>query len=86
MMGAFKKPRRRQLSCAKGQLQPTIFAVTRVSWFKQGKVFAVREYLVKNASDNAKEELIALFKEALQKGADVCSIMVCNPADIGIDP
>jgi len=86
MMGAFKKPRRQQLSCVQGQLPPPLFAIVRVSWFKNGKIYAVEEMNIEDAGDGTGEALLGLFKEALKQGADVYSITTCHPADIGIDP
>jgi len=85
-MGAFKKPRRQQLTCVQGQLPPPLFAVVRVTWFKSGKVCAVEEVNIEDAGEDTGEALLGLFKEALKQGADVHSITTCHPADIGIDP
>jgi hypothetical protein len=85
MMGAFKKPRRQQLSCVQGQLPPPLFAIVRVSWFKNGKVHAVEEVNIEDAGEETGEALLGLFKEALKQGADVHSITICHPADIGIE-
>ena len=84
-MGAFKKPRKQQLSCVQGTLPPDLFAIVRVSWFKQGKVYAVEEMNIEDAGEETGDALILLFKEALKQGADVYSITSCHPADIGID-
>jgi hypothetical protein len=86
MMGAFKKPRKQQLSCVQGTLPPDLFAIVRVSWFKQGRIYAVEEMNIEDAGDETGDALILLFKEALKQGADVYSITACHPADIGIDP
>ena len=85
MMGAFKKPRRQQLSCVQGKLPPPLFAVVRVSWFKRGKIYAVEEMSIEDAGKDTGEALLLLFKEALKQGADIHSITVCHPADIGIE-
>ena len=85
MMGAFKKPRKQQLSCVQGTLPPDLFAIVRVSWFKQGRIYAVEEMNIEDAGDETGDALIMLFKEALKQGADVYSITSCHPADIGID-
>lgn len=85
MMGAFKKPRKQQLSCVQGTLPPDLFAIIRVSWFKQGRIYAVEEMNIEDAGEETGDALILLFKEALKQGADVYSITSCHPADIGID-
>lgn len=85
MMGAFKKPRKQQLSCVQGTLPPDLFAIVRVSWFKQGRIYAVEEMNIEDAGEETGDALIMLFKEALKQGADVYSITSCHPADIGID-
>ena len=85
MMGAFKKPRKQQLSCVQGTLPPDLFAIVRVSWFKQGRIYAVEEMNIEDAGNETGDALIMLFKEALKQGADVYSITSCHPADIGID-
>ena len=85
MMGAFKKPRKQQLSCVQGTLPPDLFAIVRVSWFKQGRIYAVEEMNIEDAGAETGDALILLFKEALKQGADVYSITACHPADIGID-
>ncbi len=84
-MGA-SKPRKQQLSCIQGQLPEPLFAIVRVSWFRQGKVYAVEEVNIEDAGEDTGEALLSLFKEALKQGADVHSITICHPADIGIDP
>jgi hypothetical protein len=85
-MGAFKKPRRQQLSCVQGQLPPSLFAIVRISWFKRGRIYAVEEMSIDHAGDDTGEALLLLFKEALKQGADVYSITTCHPTEIGIDP
>ena len=69
-----------------GTLPPDLFAIVRVSWFKQGRIYAVEEMNIEDAGDETGDALILLFKEALKQGADVYSITSCHPADIGIDP
>jgi len=79
------KPRRQQLVAVKGQMQPHIFAVIRLSWYRKGKLYTVEEMNVENGTDETPEAVIMLIKEALKSGADVTMQTACKPQDLGIE-
>jgi SPP1 gp7 family putative phage head morphogenesis protein len=65
-MGAFKKPRRQQLSCVQGQLPPALFAIVRISWFKRGRIYAVEEMSI----EHRLRAILAQLKESLGTWSD----------------
>ena len=79
------KPRRQQLVAVKGQMKPHIFAVIRLSWYRNGRLYTVEEMNVENGTDETPEAVIMLIKEALKSGADVTMHTACKPQDLGIE-
>jgi hypothetical protein len=79
------KPRRQQLVAVKGQMKPHIFAVIRLSWYRNGRLYTVEEMNVENGTDETPEAVIMLIKEALKSGADVTMQTACKPQDLGIE-
>jgi hypothetical protein len=79
------KPRRQQLVAVKGQMKPHIFAVIRLSWYRNGRLYTVEEMNVENGTDETPEAVIMLIKEALKSGADVTIQTACKPQDLGIE-
>ena len=80
-----KKPRRQQLVAVKGTMKPHIFAVIRLSWYRNGRLYTVEEMNVENGTDETPEAVIMLIKEALKSGADVTMQTACRPQDLGIE-
>ena len=80
-----KKPRRQQLVAVKGQMKPHIFAVIRLSWYRNGRLYTVEEMNVENGTDETPEAVIMLIKEALKSGADVTMQTACRPQELGIE-
>ena len=80
-----RKPRRQQLVCVKGQMKPHIFAIIRLSWYRNGRLYTVEEMNVENGTDETPEAVIMLIKEALRSGADVTMQTACKPQDLGIE-
>ena len=80
-----KKPRRQQLVCIKGQMKPHVFAIIRLSWYRNGKLYTVEEVNVENGAKETPEAVIMLIKEALKSGADVTMQTACKPQDLGIE-
>ena len=79
------KPRRQQLVAVKGKMKPHIFAVIRLSWYRNGRLYTVEEMNVENGTDETPEAVIMLIKEALKSGADVTMQTACKPQDLGIE-
>lgn len=79
------KPRRQQLVAVKGQMKPNIFAVIRLSWYRNGRLYTVEEMNVENGTDETPDAVIMLIKEALRSGADVTMQTACKPQDLGIE-
>ena len=79
------KPRKQQLVAVKGQMKPHIFAVIRLSWYRNGRLYTVEEMNVENGTDETPEAVIMLIKEALKSGADVTMQTACKPQDLGIE-
>ena len=80
-----KKPRRQQLVCVKGQMQPHIFAIIRLSWYRNGRLYTVEEMNLENGFKETLESVIMLIKDALKTGADVTIQTACQPQDLGIE-
>ena len=84
-MGA-SRPRRQVLSCSQKEMPPHIFAVIRVSWYKQGKLYSVEEFQMKGKSDDEMVTAIQIVIErALRNGADVSVLTAHDSKKLGID-
>lgn len=73
------RPRKQQLCITTKALAEPVFAVVRVSWFKQGRECDVDEVQLENGIDNVEAVLEQLISNALQAGADV-SVITTAPA------
>ena len=79
-----RKPRKQQLVCLQGQMQPHIFAIIRLSWYQNGRLYTVEEMHVEKGPEETLEAVIMLVEEALRSGADVTMQTACKPQDLGI--
>jgi len=80
-----KKPRKQQLVAVKGQMKPHVFAIIRLSWYRNGRLYTVEEMNVENGTAETPEAVIMLIKEALRSGADVTMQTACRPQELGIE-
>ena len=74
------RPRKQQLSISTKALAEPIFAVVRVSWFKNGREDSVDEVQLEDGIDNVDAVLETVIKNALEAGADV-SVITTAPAE-----
>ena len=79
-----KKPRKPILYCANGTIADEYAAVVRFSWFREGMVREVEEFVLE-FEDVEQQEGIDIFRHivvnALQRGADVYLITPLNLDD-----
>lgn len=84
-MGA-SRPRRQVLFCSQKDMPPHVFAVIRVSWYKQGKPDSVEEIQMKGKlNDEMVEAIQVVIERALRNGADVSVLTAHDPKELGID-
>ena len=83
-MGA-SKPRKQLLTCVKATLSPEIFAIMRLTWYRNGKQTSVEEMAIEHAEEGIEEALLMLVKEALKSGADISILASCSPEELGIE-
>ena len=83
-MGA-SKPRKQSLTCVKATLSSEIFAIMRLTWYRNGRPFSVEEMSIKHAEEGIEEALLMLVKEALKSGADISMLASCSPQELGIE-
>lgn len=74
------RPRKQQLSISTKALAEPIFAVVRVSWFKNGRESQIDEVQLDEGIDNVEAVLETVIKNALEAGADV-SVITTAPAE-----
>jgi hypothetical protein len=73
------RPRKHQLTILTKALAEPVYAVVRVSWFKQGREYNVDEIQLEDGIDNVEAVLEAVISNALKAGADV-TVMTTAPA------
>ena len=83
VMGA-RKPRKQVVTFTQRELMDPVFAVIRVSWYRNGKQVDVEEMQLENDVDDKEFVLGHLIKGALQAGADVTVMTPCSPERLGI--
>lgn len=84
-MGA-SRPRRQVLFCSQKDMPSHVFAVIRVSWYKQGKPDSVEEIQMKGKlNDEMVEAIQIVIERALRNGADVSVLTAHDPKELGID-
>ena len=78
------RPRKQQLSISTKALAEPIFAVVRVSWFKNGREDSVDEVQLEDGIDNVEAVLETVIKNALEAGADVSVMTTASPEQFGV--
>lgn len=67
-------------------MPPHVFAVIRVSWYKQGKPDSIEELQMKGKlNDEMVEAIQVVIERALRNGADVSVLTAHDPKELGID-
>lgn len=85
LMGA-SRPRRQVLFCSQKEMPYHVFAIIRLSWYKQGKPESVEELQLKGKmNDEMIESIQIIIEQALRNGADVSVLTAHDPKDLGID-
>jgi len=79
------RPRKQQLTITKKALAEPVFAVVRVSWFKQGREHSVDEIQLEDGIDNVEAVLETVIKNALEAGADVSVITTAAASQFAVD-
>jgi hypothetical protein len=79
------RPRKQQLSISTKALAEPVFAVVRVSWFKNGRECDVDEVQLDAGIDNVEAVLETVIKNALEAGADVSVITTAAASQFAVD-
>jgi len=82
LMGS-RKPRRQELSCSRKEMPNDVFAVIRLAWFREGKLYSVEELQVITECKDKVNVVQLLVHEALKAGADVSVLTACHPTALG---
>jgi len=82
LMGS-RKPRRQELSCSRKEMPNDVFAVIRLAWFREGKLYSVEELQVITECEDKVNVVQLLVHEALKAGADVSVLTACHPTALG---
>jgi hypothetical protein len=80
-----RPPRRQTLGYSRKPLPDHIFAVVRLSWFKEGRPQEVDEFQIVERTNNSYEAFMAAVTQAIQCGADVTVMCDLDPAEFGLD-
>ena len=84
-MGA-SRPRKQVLFCSQKDMPPHVFAVVRISWYRQGKPESVEELQMKGKlNDEMADSIQIIIEQALRNGADVSVLTAHDPKKLGID-
>tara|TARA_B100001094_G_scaffold38480_1_gene32844 strand:+ start:117 stop:395 length:279 start_codon:yes stop_codon:yes gene_type:complete len=81
-----KPPRKQVLYFAQDDLNGRYFAVVRLTWFCDGKIFRISEMALHNYDVNVMEQLISVVHEALHEGADVSALCIATAEELGLEP
>jgi len=79
------RPRKQQLTILTKALAEPVYAVVRVSWFKQGREYNVDEIQLEDGIDNVEAVLEAVISNALKAGADVTVMTTAPTAQFAAD-
>ena len=82
LMGS-RKPRRQELSCSRKEMPNDVFAVIRLAWFREDKLYSVEELQVITECEDKINVVQLLVQEALKAGADVSVLSACHPTALG---
>lgn len=80
-----RRPRRQTLGYSRKPLPEEIFAVVRLSWFKNGKPHEIDEFQIMDRSKNSFDAFLESVMQAIQCGADVTVMCDMDPAEFGLD-
>ena len=80
-----RPPRRQTLGYSRKPLPEDIFAVVRLSWFKEGKPQEVDEFQIIKRTNNSFDAFMTAVTHAIQCGADVTVMCDLDPAEFGLD-
>jgi len=83
-MGA-RKPRKQVVTFTQRELTNSVFAVVRVSWYRDGREHEVEELQLDDDLDEKVLVLQHLIKSALHAGADVTIITERTAESLGIE-
>ncbi len=78
-----KPPRRPTLAVIIGAVPDDVFAVIRMSWFRQGRPVEVEEFQILEC-DEAYDMFHGTVGQALRQGADVSVMTTYSPESLGI--
>jgi len=79
-----RKPRKQVVTFTKRKLVESIFAVIRVSWYKNGKECDVEEIQLESGLEEKEYVLHHIVKSALTAGADVTVVSPFCIDEMGI--
>jgi len=82
-MGA-RKPCKQVVTFTQRELADPVFAVVRVSWYRDGKEHEVEEMQLEEDIEQKEFVLQHLIKSALHAGADVTVLTTCSAEELGI--
>jgi len=80
-----RRPRRQTLGYSRKPLPEHIFAVIRLSWFKNGKPHEIDEFQIDERTQNSFDAFMSAVTQAIQCGADVTVICSMDPAEFGLN-
>ena len=80
-----RPPRRQTLGYSRKPLPQDVFAVVRLSWYKDGKPHEIDEFQIVERSSNSFDAFMAAVTQAIQCGADVSVLCDEDPAMFGLD-
>lgn len=81
-----KRPRKQELDYTISALPENIFAIVRVTYYKNGKADEADEVTLYKDGQNAYNAFAALVSQALKSGANVSIHSSYRPEDLGIYP
>jgi len=80
-----RPPRKQTLGYSRKPLPAHVFAVVRLSWYKEGKPCEIDEFQIVERSQNSYDAFMSAVTQALKCGADVTVMCDLDPAEFGID-
>ena len=78
-----RPPRRPTLAVVIGPVPDEVYAIVRLSWFRQGRPFEVEEFQIYEC-DDARVLFQGSVGQALRMGADVSVMTTYSPESLGI--
>lgn len=80
-----RRPRRQILGYSQKPLPDDVFAVVRLSWFKDGRPHEIDEFQIVDQTQNSFDAFMSAVTQAIQCGADVTVICDRDPSHFGIE-